>query len=146
MADNSGSSSKRSGGGSSTKKAAAKKSTKKSTTKSSSKKVGSSSASRSSARKRAPSAEPSRRPSGAKIAGEAVRQLSELTNRQVEGVTALHKNDDGWQVELEVLELQRIPTTTDVLATYEVSLDSSGEMQGYRRIRRYVRGQAEGES
>jgi hypothetical protein len=133
MADETRSSSKRSGGGSSTKKAAAKKTTKKSTSKAST-------------RKRAPSAEPTRRPSGAKIAGEAVRQLSELTNRQVEGVTALHKNDDGWQVELEVLELQRIPTTTDVLATYEVSLDSSGEMEGYRRVRRYVRGQAEGES
>jgi hypothetical protein len=133
MADNSGSSSKRSGGGSPTKKSAAKKATKKS-------------ASKSGTRKRAPSAEPGRRPSGAKIAGEAVRQLSELTNRPVEGVTALHKNDDGWQVELEVLELQRIPTTTDVLATYEVSLDSSGEMEGYRRVRRYVRGQAEGES
>jgi hypothetical protein len=133
MADGTQSSSKRSGGGSSTKKSATKKTTKKSTSKSST-------------RKQAPSAEPSRRPSGAKIAGEAVRQLSELTNRQVEGVTALHKNDDGWHVELEVLELQRIPTTTDVLATYEVSLDSSGEMEGYRRVRRYVRGQAEGES
>jgi hypothetical protein len=133
MADGTRSSSKRSGGASSTKKSAAKKTTKKSTSKAST-------------RKRAPSAEPSRRPTGAKIAGEAVRQLSELTNRQVEGVTALHKNDEGWQVELEVLELQRIPTTTDVLATYEVSLDSSGEMEGYRRIRRYVRGQAEGES
>jgi hypothetical protein len=133
MADETRSSSKRSGGGSPTKKSAAKKTTKKSTSKAST-------------RKRAPSAEPTRRPSGARIAGEAVRQLSELTNRQVEGVTALHKNDDGWQVELEVLELQRIPTTTDVLATYEVSLDSSGEMEGYRRVRRYVRGQAEGES
>jgi hypothetical protein len=143
MADDTRSSSKRSGGGSSTKKTTAKKTSKKGA---SSKKASSSSTSRSSTSKRAPSAEPSRRPSGAKIAGEAVRQLSELTNRQVEGVTALHRNDDGWQVELEVLELQRIPTTTDVLATYEVSLDSSGEMEGYRRIRRYVRGQAEGQS
>jgi hypothetical protein len=143
MADDTRSSSKRSGGGSSTKKTTAKKTSKKGA---SSKRASSSSTSKSSTSKRAPSAEPSRRPSGAKIAGEAVRQLSELTNRQVEGVTALHRNDDGWQVELEVLELQRIPTTTDVLATYEVSLDSSGEMEGYRRIRRYVRGQAEGQS
>jgi hypothetical protein len=142
MADDTRSSSKRSGGGSSTKKTTAKRTSKKGA----SKKASSSSTSKSSTSKRAPSAEPSRRPSGAKIAGEAVRQLSELTSRQVEGVTALHRNDDGWLVELEVLELQRIPTTTDVLATYEVSLDSSGEMEGYRRIRRYVRGQAEGQS
>ncbi|HEX5968707.1 MAG TPA: gas vesicle protein GvpO [Intrasporangium sp.] len=146
MADDSGT---RSGGGSSKKTAAkktskgtTKKAAKKSTTKAT-KKVSRNAADKSSSKRAAPRVEPSRRASGARIAEEAVRQLAELTTKHVEGVTGLHRDDDGWQVELEVLELQRVPTTTDVLAIYEVTLDSSGALEGYRRVRRYVRGQAE---
>jgi hypothetical protein len=69
-------------------------------------------------------------------------QLSELTGKEVEGVTGLDRTDDGWTVHLDVLELRRIPATTDVLASYEVDLDSQGELEGYRRAQRYVRGAA----
>jgi hypothetical protein len=41
-----------------------------------------------------------------------------------------------------VLELRRVPNTTDVLATYEATMDSDGELAGYRRLHRYVRGAA----
>lgn len=92
---------------------------------------------------RAPRAQPARKPSGAKVAEQAARQLGELAGKDVEGVTALRRTDDGWQVELEVLELSRIPTTTDVLATYQVDLDTSGDLEEYRRLGRYVRGQVE---
>lgn len=126
---------------------AAKKTTaKKSTAKTAAKKTV---AKKSGTRKQAstPRAEPARRASGSRIASEAARQLAELTGREVEGVTGLQKeDDDGWRVEVELLELRRVPTTTDVLATYEVDVDSSGDLQGYRRTRRYVRGKAEGAS
>ena len=92
---------------------------------------------------RAPRAEPAPKMTGAKVAEHAVRQLGELTSKEIEGVTALQRTDDGWQVELEVLELRRIPSTTDVLGTYQVVLDASGELQEYRRLGRYVRGQTE---
>ncbi len=39
-----------------------------------------------------------------------------------------------------MLELRRIPNTTDVLAIYEVTVDSDGDLEGYRRLHRYVRG------
>ena len=74
---------------------------------------------------------------------EAARQFAELSSKEVEGVTGLHRTEDGWVVELDVLELRRVPETTDVLAIYEVTLDSSGGMEGYRRVHRYVRGQVE---
>jgi hypothetical protein len=96
-------------------------------------------------RARAPRAEASRRRSAAQVASEAARQLAELTDKEVEGVTGLRRSDDGWLVEVEALELRRVPTTTDVMAIYEIETDSSGDLQGYRRVRRYVRGQAEGE-
>lgn len=95
---------------------------------------------------RAPRTEPARRASGSRVAAEASRQLAELTGKSVEGVIGLQRSEDGWSVEVEVLELQRVPNTTDVLAIYEVDVDGSGDLQGYRRSHRYVRGQAEGTS
>jgi hypothetical protein len=75
-------------------------------------------------------------------AREVVR---DLVGKHPEGVTSFQRTDDGWCVEVEVLELERIPSTTDVLATYQVDLDSQGEVGGYRRLRRYLRGSAGGE-
>lgn len=55
----------------------------------------------------------------------------------------MEPTDDGWQVEVEVLELERVPDTTSVLGTYQVDLDESGELLGYRRLRRYTRSSTE---
>ena len=92
------------------------------------------------AKRSAPRAEAPRRSSGGQIAAAAMRQLAELTGKDVEGVTGLERGDDGWKVQVEVVELRRVPDTTDVLALYEVEVDSDGDLQGYRRARRYVRG------
>ena len=67
-------------------------------------------------------------------------QLLELTGREAEGVTGLERTDDGWKVLVEVVEVRRIPDTTDVLALYEVTADEDGDLEGYRRLRRYARG------
>jgi Gas vesicle synthesis protein GvpO len=83
------------------------------------------------------------RVSPADAARRAVEQLGELTGRPVEGVLALRRSEDGWAVTVELLELHRIPETTDVLASYDVALDAGGELCEYRRTRRYVRGRAE---
>jgi hypothetical protein len=88
----------------------------------------------------APRAEAPKRKSGPAIAAEASRQLLELTGRGAEGVTGLERTDDGWKVHVEVVEVRRIPDTTDVLALYEVDVDTDGELNGYRRLRRYSRG------
>nr|WP_297419174.1 gas vesicle protein GvpO [uncultured Nocardioides sp.] len=133
-----------------TKKTAAKKSTAK---KSASEDTGDTPAKKSPAKKApakrsaakrsssAPRTESSpRKRRGPEIAADAARQLVELTGRDVEGVTSLERTDDGWRVEVEVLEVRRIPDTTDVLATYELTLDEDGDIEGYRRLHRYVRG------
>lgn len=79
------------------------------------------------------------------VAAEAARQLGQLTGRQAEGVTGLEKTDDGWKVQVEVVEVRRIPETTDVLAIYEIDADAEGNLEGYRRLRRYTRGSAQEE-
>lgn len=124
----------------------AKKSPQKSTQKSVRKSEGSgetSSRSASSSGERssdAPRAAVRKRKSGGAIAREGARQLAELTGREVEGVVGFSRSEDGWTVEVEVLELSRIPNTTDVLAIYQLELDEDGELDGYRRTRRYTRG------
>ncbi len=83
------------------------------------------------------------KPTGAAVASRAVGQLLELTGRESEGVTGLSRTDDGWTVQIEVLEARRIPDTTDLLALYDVDVDADGDLVGYRRVRRYVRGKAD---
>ncbi|MBX4175084.1 gas vesicle protein GvpO [Streptomyces geysiriensis] len=79
---------------------------------------------------------------GARDAAEhAADALSELIRHRVEGVSAVCRSeDDGWVVNVDVLEVARIPDTTSLLATYEVELDPSGDLLQYRRVARYRRG------
>ncbi|WP_244943352.1 gas vesicle protein GvpO [Streptomyces inhibens] len=42
---------------------------------------------------------------------------------------------------MEVVELERVPSTTSVMATYRVAPDKEGGAVAYERIRRYTRGQ-----
>ena len=77
------------------------------------------------------------------IVRRALEQMRELTGRTVEGVLGVEKGDDGWIVTVEVVELRRIPDSTDVLGSYAVAVDSRGELQEYRRTRRYYRSQVE---
>ncbi len=81
-----------------------------------------------------------------KIAKRAAQQLLELTGQAAEGVTALERTDEGWHVEIEVIETRRIPDTTDILAVYDVEVDRGGTLVGYSRKRRYVRGREDEEA
>jgi len=77
-------------------------------------------------------------------ARRAVEQIATLTGRTVEGVLGMRRDDDdGWAVTIELVELRRVPDSTDVLASYEVALDGAGELREYRRTRRYYRSQVE---
>ncbi len=79
---------------------------------------------------------------GARLAYVGAEQLVQLTQKHFEGIVGLDRVDDGWTVQVEVLELRRIPETTDVIGVYEVRLDTSGELVGYKRLHRYLRGEA----
>jgi len=88
----------------------------------------------------APRAEARPRTPASKIASEAKSELVALTGKDAEGVTGLERTEDGWLVRVEVVELRRIPDTTDVLALYEVQTDAHGVLESYQRVRRFVRG------
>jgi Gas vesicle synthesis protein GvpO len=71
--------------------------------------------------------------------------IQDLTGYPPEAVSGLQWDGDSWLVTVDVLELERIPSTTDLLATYVVQLDDGGGLMGYKRTKRFVRGQAEEE-
>lgn len=91
----------------------------------------------------APKASASRRPKPLELARSAGEQLTELTGRQPESTTGVERTDDGWRVELELVETRRIPDSADILALYEVQVDEDGDLLSYRRIRRYQRGRTD---
>jgi Gas vesicle synthesis protein GvpO len=74
---------------------------------------------------------------------DALRQVVELTGKELEGVSGVQPSDDGWTVMVDVVEDRKIPSTSDVIATYEAELGPDGELLSYRRIRRYVRGRGD---
>ena len=41
--------------------------------------------------------------------------------------------------QLEVVEVPRVPASTDVMASYQLTLDGDGNVVRYRRARRYYR-------
>ncbi|MFE4498465.1 gas vesicle protein GvpO [Rhodococcus sp. NPDC056743] len=78
------------------------------------------------------------------VAELALRDITQLTGKQPLGATSVMPTDEGWTVEVEVVEDRRVPSSTDMLALYEVVLDMDGELLSYRRTRRYTRGAGDG--
>lgn len=79
--------------------------------------------------------------SGTEVAQLAKEQLSQLTGLKSETVSSLSRDEQGWHITADMIELKRIPESSDVLATYEILLDDEGNMLSYHRTRRYYRGQ-----
>jgi hypothetical protein len=87
-----------------------------------------------------------RRLSAKELSLAAMTTVQDLTGYEPEAVTGLEWDGSSWVVTVDVLELERIPNTTDLLGSYVVQLDETGALMGYRRSRRYQRGQAEAEA
>jgi hypothetical protein len=72
-----------------------------------------------------------------------LRQIADLTGKDAEGVSGVEPAEDGWLVTVEVVEDQRIPSATDVLASYQTEIGPDGDLLSYRRTRRYSRGRGD---
>lgn len=78
------------------------------------------------------------------VVQRGVAQLVQITGREADTVSGIEPNDDGWFLQVELVELERIPASTSVLASYEAELNQQGDLLEYRRVRRYFRNQADG--
>lgn len=83
------------------------------------------------------------RPRPMEVLRDALAQLAELTGMTAESASSFAQTEDGWSLDVEVLELERVPETMSLMATYQVELDPEGQLTGYRRVRRYERGRAD---
>lgn len=70
----------------------------------------------------------------------ATSQLEEVTGLNAETVSAAFRDEQGWHIGLDMLEMSRIPTATDVLGDYEVLLDDDGNMLRFERKKTRLRG------
>ena len=76
-----------------------------------------------------------------KLLERGKKQLAEMTGLKPVAVIRASKADDGWHVGLEMLEMSRIPTATDVLGDYEVLLAEDGMLVRFERKRTRLRGE-----
>jgi hypothetical protein len=78
------------------------------------------------------------------LAQQARRQVAEMTGLESGTVTGLGRaGDDRWIVTVEVVELERIPNTMDVMGTFEVTLSEEGNLVGLRRSGRHRRSETD---
>lgn len=71
----------------------------------------------------------------------AKRQLADSTGLEPLTVTRGFRDEEGWHVGVEMVELSRIPHIADVLGDYEVLLAEDGQMLRFQRRRTKVRGE-----
>lgn len=77
----------------------------------------------------------------AAIITRARDELAALTGFKVDSIAGFEKINDGWRLSVTVVELRRIPASTDILATYEATLNEAGDIVNYHRNSRYSRNQ-----
>ena len=78
-----------------------------------------------------------------KIVEEAKRELQELLGAEPERVSGFDRSEGRWTVTLEVVDVHRVPETTDVMASYEVAFDDDRNLVSVSELRRYRRSQVE---
>lgn len=79
--------------------------------------------------------------SSTRLAQLAVAHLQELTTREIEAVVGMSRKEGGnLVVILEVVENHHFPDSADIMAEYSVEVDPEGELVGYSRGPRYLRG------
>ena len=79
----------------------------------------------------------------AQIVRQARRELESLLGSQPESVSGFQHVDGKSSVTLEVVDVRRVPESTDVLSSYEVVLDEDRNLVSATRLRRYRRSQVE---
>lgn len=72
----------------------------------------------------------------------AKEEMELLLGRPPEAMSGMKRTDEGWLLSVDVLEFERVPSSMDVLATYEVLLDGGGQVIGYERVRKFIRSES----
>jgi len=74
------------------------------------------------------------------LAERAKEQLAEVTGFNPVAAVGGFKDEEGWHISVDVLEMARLPESTDIIGTYVVSLDPEGNMVKFEKKRARLRG------
>ena len=75
------------------------------------------------------------------LAEQVKNQMAEVTGLKPVTVTEIFKDDQGWRISLDMLEMSRIPNSTDLIGEYETVLDEAGNMLKFERKATRLRGE-----
>jgi hypothetical protein len=89
---------------------------------------------------------PKKRLPGLQVFDRAKEQLTVITGRDPDSISAFAPSEDGWELTIEMVDIDKIPPTTSVMASYQLEVDDEGNILEYQLMDRYVRGQSRGES
>lgn len=80
-------------------------------------------------------------PTLANLVEDTKRQMAAITGLPPDTISRCDRSEDGWMLDIDMLEHRSVPRTQDLLATFEVALDDGGQVTRWRRTGRFVRGQ-----
>ena len=67
------------------------------------------------------------------ITEAAKEQLSQITGFKPVAVVASFRDDTGWHITVDMLEMTRIPESSDLLGVYEATLDEDANLLSFER-------------
>ncbi len=73
------------------------------------------------------------------VVSTALQEFVELNGQAPDRVSGVRRSEDGFSLLVDVIDVERIPSTTSVLSTYRVDPDGAGHVIGYERLRRFTR-------
>ena len=76
------------------------------------------------------------------LAERARKQLAQVTGFKPVAVVGSYKDAEGWHVSVDMLEMTRLPESTDVLGTYLVLMDEEGDMVKFEKKRTRLRAES----
>lgn len=63
----------------------------------------------------------------------AMSRLAAITKLRPSHLIGLSTTEEGWKVSIEMIEKKSIPESLDILATYEIILNESGDLKSFQR-------------
>ena len=72
---------------------------------------------------------------------KVTKMMAEVTGLVPVEVTGVAPYSDGWRLHVELLELAKIPSSSDIIAEFEVLVGPDGTLISFQRLRSRLRGE-----
>lgn len=71
--------------------------------------------------------------------GNYAQQSNDQTGPPTDIVSGLPRIDNGWRIDVVMVEMKCVPDSSDLLGSYDVTADDDGVILQYKRTSRYRR-------